>query len=192
MEKSRYNHLVNIAFFLTVVWIGWSIYDGAIHEKTPGENLYHAGNKYFEDGFYIDALNSYRKALEKNPKLIHAKRGEARTLMQLHKNQEALSVFNEVITQEPEFGASYANRGILYDRMQFYTSAIADYEKAIQLDPTLAKGPSWLSRFLRNQAEKPPTILDRMNYLKAELNKPENERTLQLPKKDNLQKPYKG
>lgn len=191
MEKRQYNFLIRLALLLTIAWIVWSIYDGAIREKTIGENYYHAGNKFFEDGLYDDALDAYQQALDKNPYLIHARRGIARTLMQLNRYEEALSVFNNVITQEPDFAASYANRGILHDRLQSYTAAIADYEKAIQLDPELAKGPSWLTRFLRNQAEKPPTILDRMNYLKAEQKKPEGERILQIPEKDREQRPYK-
>ena len=191
MVKNQYNFLMRLALVLTISWIAWSIYDGAFREKTSGENYYHAGNKYFEDKLYEDALIAFQKAIEVNPKLIHAKRGAARCLMQLGQYNRALEIFNQVIKQEPAFGASYANRGILHDRMQSYIAAIADYEKAIQLDPELTKGPSWLTRFLRNQAERPPSILDRMNYLKTELKKPKDKQLLQLPEKDDEQKPYK-
>lgn len=191
MEKSQYNLLVRVAIALTIAWIAWSIYDGAIRDKSGSENYYHAGNKFFEDGRYVDALTSYQNAVNENPKQLHAKRGIARTFMQLEQFDEALKMFNEVIEDEPNFGASYANRGILHDRVQMYSSAITDYKKAIQLDPELAEGPTWMTRFLRNQAEKPPTILDRMNYLIVELQKPVDEQTLQLPVKDSAQKPYK-
>ena len=191
MENIQYKILVKIALGLTIAWIAWSLYDGAFKEELSGESHYHAANKYFEDDMYDNAHNSFQKALAENPQLIHAKRGIARSLMMLERYDEALSIFNNIIEQEPEFSASYANRGILHDRMQNYTAAIADYEKAIQLDPEIAKGPTWLTRFLRNQAEKPPTILDRMNYLHAEMSKPENQRVLQLPEKDEEQRPYK-
>ena len=191
MEKAQYNLLVRAALLLTIAWIGWSIYDGAFREKIAGESAYHAGNKFFEDGLYSDALNSYQDALNKNTQFIDAKRGVARSLMQLGKNEKALDVFNEVIALEPQFGASYANRGILNDRMGNYSAAITDYNKAIELNPELAEGPKWLTRFLRNQAEKPPTILDRVKYLQAEMSKPEDQRVLQLPQKDQEQRPYK-
>lgn len=191
MENVQYKILMKIALGLTIAWIAWSLYDGAFKEKLDGESHYHAANKYFEDGRYDNALNSYRKALAENPQFIHANRGIARTLMLLEQYNDALDVFNEVIEQEPEFSASYANRGILHDRMQNYTAAIADYEKAMQLDPEIAEGPSWITRFLRNQAEKPPTILDRMQYLQLEMSKPEDQRVLQLPNKDVKQRPYK-
>ena len=75
--------------------------------------------------------------------------------------------------------------------MENYELAIADYKKALQLNPDLAKGPSWLTRFLRNQAEKPPSILDRLNYLLAEMEKPESQRVLKFPDKDKQQRSYK-
>jgi hypothetical protein len=48
-----------------------------------------------------------------------------------------------------------------------------------------------LTRFLRNQAERPPTIADRAAYLRAELAKPEGERRLRVPEVDARQRPYK-
>ena len=191
MKDIQSKLLVQVAILLTVVFIGWSIYDGAVREKTVGESSYHAANKFFEDRKYNEALNAYKKAVIQNPNLIHAQRGTARTLMQLGQNEKALIKFNEVINIEPEFGASYANRGILHDRMENYELAIADYKKALQLNPDLAKGPSWLTRFLRNQAEKPPSILDRLNYLLAEMEKPESQRVLKFPDKDKQQRSYK-
>lgn len=191
MENTQYKVLIKIALGLTIAWIAWSLYDGAFKEMSDGESHYHAANKYFEDGRYDDALDSYRNSIAENPQLIHANRGIARSLLLLERYDEALNVFNKVIEQEPEFSASYANRGILHDHMQNYTAAIADYEKAIKLDPEIADGPTWITRFLRNQAEKPPTILDRMNYLQAEMSKPEDQRVLQLPEKDEEQRPYK-
>ena len=52
------------------------------------------------------------------------------------------------------------------------------------------EGPHWLTRFLRNQPEAPPTIADRARYLRAELAKPEAERVLRMPEIDAQQRPY--
>lgn len=191
MGKVHYNLLTRVAILLTVTWIGCSIYDGAMRDRSGGESAYHAGNKYFEDGLYEDALYSYQKAVSENSQLIHAKKGIALSLMQLERYEEALAVYDQVIIQEPEVGAVYANRGILHDRMHNYTAAIADYQKALQLNPELADGPRWLTRFFRNQVKKPPTILDRMKYLQAELTKPEEQRVLKMPEEDKKQQPYK-
>lgn len=68
---------------------------------------------------------------------------------------------------------------------------MADYRRALELNPDLAKGPGWLWRFLRNVQEKPPTIKDRADYLEAELAKPPEERLLRVPEEDEKQRMYK-
>lgn len=191
METNQYNFFARIALMLTIAWISWSIYDSALRDKTADDNDYFAANKYFEDGFYEDALRSYRNSVVGNIYQLDTKRGIARSLMQLGREDEALDMFNEVIELEPDFAASYANRGILHDRIGNYQAAIADYQKALQLNPKLADGPKWLTRFFRNQVEKPPTILARMQYLQAEMAKPKDQRVLKLPKEDEKQQPYK-
>ena len=186
-----YRFLKWTAITLTIAWVGWTIYDSMISPRNPGDLPYLDANTLFEDGEYERALAKYDEALEIDRNHIHALRGRARTLMQLGRAPQALNAFNTVISLEPDFGASYANRGILHDRMGRYEKAIADYERALTLDPELADGPHWLTRFLRNQPQKPPGIADRAAYLRRELAKPEGERLLRLPELDDKQRSYK-
>lgn len=181
----------SIIFVLIAAGIFLLLLNNGPLTNTDAQNTNAAGNRYFEDGLYLEASKSFKSIVDYDPTNIDAVRGLARSYMQLGKYQEALALFNQVIAQAPDYAPSYANRGILHDRMQHYTLAVADYQRALQLQPDLAKGPSWLTRFLRNQAERPPSIRDRLNYLQQELQKPENERLLQLPEKDQLQRPYK-
>ena len=191
MDERFYRLLIIVAIALSVGWVGWSVYDGVIREITPGDSSYLAGNSFFEDARYVEALREYQDALAVNPGHVHATRGKARTLMQLGRNKEALLLFDEVIDQTPDFAASYANRGILNDRMGLYQAAVRDYEMALKLDPELAEGPHWMTRFLRNQAKRPPTIADRARYVREQLAKPEAERVLRNPEQDAMQRPYK-
>ncbi|NJN45226.1 MAG: hypothetical protein HC808_00540 [Candidatus Competibacteraceae bacterium] len=55
----------------------------------------------------------------------------------------------------------------------------------------MGEGPGWLTRFLRNQPEKPPSISDRARYLKEQLGLPESQRLLSVPTVDEAQRPYK-
>jgi hypothetical protein len=71
-----------------------------------------------------------------------------------------------------------------------HEEALANYTKALRLDPEIASGPHWLTRFLRNQREAPPTVADRARYLRAELAKPQDERVLRVPEIDAQQRPY--
>lgn len=182
-----------IVSFIAIALSGllWFGYQHFLLVRISDQADYFAGNRSFEDGDYLTANKNYKKAIANNPNNLHAKRGLARSLMQLGNHQQALQIFNEVIALEPDFAVSIANRGILHDKMKSYELAIQDYQRALQLEPKLAKGPSWLTRFLRNQAKKPPSIADRLAYLQNELQKPINERLLAIPDKDKEQRPFK-
>ena len=192
MDERRYKTLKRVAIVLGLFWIGWTLYDGMLQAPTqPGETAFTAGNHAFEDGLYGDAINYYEESLEEVPDNLPSQRGIARSLMQLGRLDEALAIFNKVIAREPEFAASYANRGILNDRLGRYQEALTDYEKALSLDSELAEGPGFLTRFMRNQSEKPPTIANRAVYLKEQLDKPESERVLRVVEEDEKQRSYK-
>lgn len=191
MDDRLYKFLKYTALVMVLAFVGWSFYDGLLAERRPGDLAYQAGNRFFEDGDYDRALKEYDAALQQNPKAPYLVRAKARALMQLGRNEEALQWYDAAIRLEPYFGGVYANRGILHDRMGDYTAAIADYEKSLQLDESVAEGPHWLTRFLRNQPDKPPTVEDRMKYLKAELAKPPGERQLRDPALDQKQRSYK-
>ncbi len=191
MDEKLYKTLVRVAITITVIWVGWSFYDGFFQESVPGAHSVQAAAKYLEDGQNEDALREYESQLKDNPDNVFALRGKAQALMQMGRSQEALDIYNYVIRLEPDFGVTYANRGILRDRMGDYAGALSDYEKAMQLEPETAEGPGWMTRFLRRQAEKPPTIADRAKYLREQLAKPESERVLSVPDEDVKQRPYK-
>lgn len=191
MDESLYRFLKWTAIALGVAWVGWSIYESFVLGRAPGDRQFQEGEQLFSDGAYERAIAKYDRALEKDAGHIHAKRGKARALLQLDRFPQALELFNELVALEPQFAGSYANRGILHDRMGRYEKAIADYERALALDPELNEGPHWLTRFLRNQPEKPPGIGDRAAYLRTELAKPAGEQQLRIPDIDGQQRSYK-
>ncbi len=191
MDDKLYKMLVRIALAITLVWVGFSLYDGFLEESVPGAHSVQAAAKHLEDGRNEDALREYESQLKDNPDNIYAMRGKAQALMQMGNSDQALEIYNHVINKEPDFGVTYANRGILRDRMGDYEGALVDYEMALKLAPETAEGPGLLTRFLRKQPEKPPTVLERAKYLREQLAKPESERVLRMPEKDAKQRPYK-
>lgn len=191
MDENVHRFLKYTAMILVLAWIGWSIVDTFFIERVPGNTAYQQGDIFFEDGDYPQALEQYEEALAAKPDAPHYARAKARTLMQMGRNDEALRWFGRAVELQPFFGGTYANRGILHDRMGQYEKAVSDYEKALELDESLDEGPHWLIRFLRNQPEPPPTIADRLSYLKQELAKPEGERVLRVPEVDQQQRTYK-
>lgn len=191
MDENIYRFLKWTAITLGLVAGGWLVYEEFFQEKGPGLKAYREAEILFEDGHYERALQKYDLALEAAPKDVDFRRSKARTLMQLGRLDEAKHEFNAAIALAPDFGPTYANRGILHDRMGEHAQAAADYERALRLEPKLAEGPNWLTRFLRLQPEKPPTIADRAQYLREQLAKPESERVLRIRELDAQQRPYK-
>ena len=191
MDEKLCSFLKYTAIVMVAAWIAWSFYDSFFQMKSPGDNAFITGDKFFENGDYERALTEYETALQKNPEAPYLVRAKARALMQLERNEEALDWFDRAALLQPYFGGTYANRGILYDRLGQYELAIRDYEKALELDQEIGEGPHWLTRFLRKQPEKPPTVNERLAYLKLELAKPAEERLLRRPELDEQQRTYK-
>jgi len=190
VDDRTYRVLKWVAIALAALWVGWSIYESFISERHPGDRVALDADNLFEDGAWERALSMYRQALAEDPNHLYALRGVARSLMQLERYDEALRAFDDAIARAPDFAATYANRGILLDRMGRYADAIADYEHALRLDPKIGEGPHWLTRFLRNQPQAPPGIADRAAYLRSELAKPVGERVLRVPEIDARQRSY--
>ena len=91
--------------------------------------------------------------------------------MQLGRDKEALQAFNEVLKLDPGSAVSFANRGILQDRMGLYSQAIEDYDRAIKMEPRLGEGLDWFTRFVQNREEKPQTLADRLQTLRSTRNR---------------------
>jgi tetratricopeptide (TPR) repeat protein len=179
-----------VAIAGTIAWIGWTAVDSLVLSRGPGDHSYLAGNSYFHDERYREALKAYEEALTENPHHIHALRAKAASLLQLGRCQQALAAFDEAIRRRPGFGAAYANRGILHDRMGHYEAAVNNDETALAVNPELADGSGWLTRFFRKQTEPPPTIADRARYIREQLALPESQRVLRKPRLDAEQRPY--
>lgn len=191
MTARSYRYLKYTAITLTLAWVGWTLYGMWFAGNEPGDYAYHAGSNHFTDGNYTKALQEYDKALQANSNHIPALRGRAETLIMLKRESEAIATYDELIALEPDKAGHYANRGIAYDRIGNYKAALTNYENALRLDQEVGEGPGWLTRFLRNQAEKPPGISERANYIKTQLALPASERVLYTPEEDRNQRPYK-
>lgn len=184
-----YNLLKWVAIFGVVLWLG---YEGYRHfaGMGPGDVLYIDGNNLFKDGHYDRSAEYFKDALEENPRHTAALRGLANSYVQLKRYDDALTAINRAIQIDPEFGGNYAIRGIIYDHAGRHRQAMADYEKSLTMSPEVAEGMHWLDRLLYNVQETPPTVKDRLKYLKQQFTLPESERVLSIPELDDQQRPY--
>lgn len=145
--------------------LSWAIFKSS----TPSERRpsFAKAVGLYTDGKFQEALKYYEIAISEYPEFTHAKRGRARSLMQLGRDKQALEAFDEVLLLDPDSAVSFANRGILEDRMGLYSKAIEDYEKAIKMDPKLGEGLDWFTRFLQNRKDKAQTLPERVETLKS-------------------------
>ena len=213
MDDKLYKLLVRTATIMAIAWIGWTMFDSTSVESSDEQELA-AAARYIEDGQFNDALQIYNTMLSVNPNDSSALYGKAFTHMQMGLTQlkaqptepdkvqlhTALEYFDLAISAEQQkakehnntlLGVSFANRGIVKDRLEDHAGALADYRQAIALEPDVAEGPGWLTRFFRNQVTAPPTVADRADYLAKQLQLPKTERQLSLPELDNQQRSYK-
>ena len=147
--------------------LAWAFYKGAGPETHPGGSAFSRAVGLYTDGKFEEALQYYETSAREHPEFIHALRGTARTLMQLGRDREALETFNEVLERDAGSAVSFANRGILQDRMGLYPQAIADYEWAIKMDPKLGESMDWFTRLLQNRKKESQTLSERLQVLRT-------------------------
>ena len=177
-----------IAFLLLLGAVAFVLYWRTSVEESSGDYHVKKGNYRLEDGQYAQAIAEFERAIEQNPQHALAYLELALAKMHLNRYDDALGSFNQAIALDTALAVAYADRGILHDKMGHHRRAMEDYHQALALDPKLAKGPGWLWRFLHNVHEKPATIAARMAYLAAELEKPPEQRLLQVPALDQQQR----
>ncbi len=191
IDERHYRFFKWTAVLLALLWVGWTVYDGVLSQRGPGDNAALAGDRAFSDGHLERAEQRYREALDAEPGHVHALRGLALALLEQGEHEQALAKLNQAIEREPDFAGNYANRGILHDRMGEHLAALHDYERALVMNPDLADGPGWFTRFIRLQADPPPTIADRADYLRHQFELPEEQREWLRPEEDAAQRAWR-
>ena len=174
-----YSILVKISIILFILFTGWLIFDHFIN-RPPEIRYYLTANTAFKDKRYDTSLESYFKAFRYNQSDVYVIEGIARSYMELNDFNNSKKYFDLAIKTDQEFAPAYANLGVLYDRNKDYVNAIKFYEIALHIDQELSKGMHWIDRLLYDVREKPPTIKDRLHYLKNQMLLPEYERILSI------------
>ncbi|TID24523.1 TPR-like protein [Venturia nashicola] len=119
------------------------------------EALVLRGRTLYAQGENEKALQHFRKALECDPDFRDAvkylrmvqkldrMKEEGNSLFKSGKYRDAVSVYSQALEVDPVNKGTNSkilqNRALCYTRMKEYTSAIADCERALQLDPSYIK-----------------------------------------------------
>ena len=190
MSDDRTYRILKIIAILGAVLLMANLFYEHYAGMGPGDINYIDGNSSFKDRNYKRAAEYYRRALKDKADHVPALHSLANTYVQLQRYDEALGAIARGIKLRPDFGGFYAIRGIIYDHMGKYGLAIADYERSLKMHPEVADGMHWLDRLLHNVQEKPPTVANRLAYLKRQMKLPAHRRVLSKPTLDTAQRPY--
>ncbi len=116
------------------------------------------GNRYFKDGNYDKAEESYQKAIRKKPNTI-AQFNLGNTLYKKEKKEDAIKSFDEASSNavEPEMKAkALYNKGVLYHKDNQLSEAIAAYKEALRLTPNDAEIRKNLQLALKAKKQQDP------------------------------------
>ena len=94
------------------------------------------GDLYFESARYIDAFNTYDRALAVNPKCADCFNDRGLSLFYLGDPTSALESFDEAIALEPGFTHAWLSKGFVLVSEGRYQEAIAPLNKVKELDST--------------------------------------------------------
>jgi predicted O-linked N-acetylglucosamine transferase (SPINDLY family) len=113
-------------------------YDRALAIRPDGEVLRNRGHALQDLGRPQAALESFRQALALNPSDIQALYKQGVVLGELGQSDEALACYDRVLALSPNHVEALNNRGFIWWlNRQDYARAIADLERARDLDPNL-------------------------------------------------------
>ena len=121
----------------------------AVNNYDRFRNWVREGNYYFEQGDLKRAFQSYRKALELNPKSVEAYAGLGNIALKRAKPTIALRFYLKALEIEPENAQLHYNIGICYELLQDKERARKSFEQALQIWPDYKKAKEhlkWLNQ----------------------------------------------
>ena len=101
------------------------------------EEWYNKGEEYTKAGNYSEAIDCYRKALERESSMSVAWSGLANAYFYQGRYGEAIDWYKKVETNNPS-ATIWNNIGICYQHLQNYNNAIEYYKKVERISPSVA------------------------------------------------------
>jgi len=104
-------------------------------DKEKAEQFKLEGNGFMKQQKFDDAIQSYNKAIEIDPKnaVFYCNRAAAQTGKEAF--DRALTDCRKALEIDPDYSKAYSRMGLTYSKMEAYDSAVECYEKALKLDP---------------------------------------------------------
>lgn len=120
---------------------------GASAEPPQGWLAY--ARQRLEAGLLLEALEGFSHAITVQPKDLVARLGRARTLLALHRHEEAEPAFREVLVADPQWPAALCGYAATLAALDRTAEAETVYQRALAIDPTNMDAYSGLGTLFR-------------------------------------------
>ncbi len=90
-----------------------------------------------EFGDFLQAENTLKEAVDKNPENSEIQVTLAKLLVRLNRENEALVILDKVISNDPTFPKAYLDRGLINFKLEKNLESVDDLKQAKKLDPQL-------------------------------------------------------
>ncbi len=122
-----------------------------------GQDFFYLGNAAYSAKLYDEALDSYTKAVDSQPKLYEAWNNKGLLLEELGFSEKSIICYENALEINPDFYQGWSNLGISLNSLRRHEDAIYSCEKALSLNPKLCealnlKGLSFLGQELYQEA----------------------------------------
>src|ERR1700690_430899 len=110
-KKMKIHYFAWSIFIITSLHIFSANADADVAEK-----YFHLGNENRKQGYYIQAISDYTKAIKINPKFIDAYNNRGTVNLYILNYAQAISDFNKVIEINTKLATPYYNLGVVYQK----------------------------------------------------------------------------
>ncbi len=123
-------------------------YNNALNVRPQStEAMYNIAMFYQDSKNFDKALDEYKMILQIDSKHTNATHNIGWIQLEIKKNYpEAINYFSQSIKSDSTFVNAYFNRGLTYERMNNFNSAIADYKKTLQINPSFSPASEGVRR----------------------------------------------
>jgi len=137
-EARRLNDMAVKNFYTGKVEMAISqLKEAAILDASSPEILANLATALSKEGKQKDARKVFDRVLQKDPDMVEAQVGMGLIMLERGNIDEAIEMFKEASKKEETEAFTYANLGYAYEQKEMLDKAISNWQKAIDLDPTL-------------------------------------------------------
>ena len=122
--QADFNRMLESTFCLNVCTMA----DESARQRA--EDHYYAALDLFAEGDQERALEAYRKAVDADPSFTEAMHGLARTLQDMNRVDEAISVAKQIAEIDPDDVLAHTSLSVLYQKKGMIPEAEAEGNKA--------------------------------------------------------------